>query len=98
MSARKEYPRVESAAPLDGKRLLVTFVGGVTKVYDCTPLLACGPFEPLADEAVFQCARADAHGYGVIWNDDIDLAESELWENGTQVEQAHATDEAVPRR
>jgi hypothetical protein len=94
MSARKEYPRVESVAPLKGKRLLVTFEGGATKVYDCTPLLACAPFKPLAEEALFRCARADAHGYGVVWNDDIDLAESELWENGIQVEHAHAADAA----
>jgi len=36
----------------------------------------------LENEAVFQCARPDPHGYAVIWNDDVDLAESEIWLNG----------------
>ena len=95
MSAGKEYPRVESVRPLEGKRLLVEFTNGVAKVYDCTPLLACAPFEPLADDALFRCVKADPHGYGAVWNDDIDLAESELWENGREAEQAHAA--AAPR-
>lgn len=98
MSADMQYPRVESVAPLEGKRLRVTFENGVTKVYDCTPHLSCEPFRPLADEAMFQCVKADLHGYGVVWNDDIDLAESELWENGREAEQAHAADAAEQRR
>ncbi len=97
MSAGRQYPRVESVVPLEEKRLLVTFAGGVTKVYDCTHLIECAPFKPLADEAMFRCVRADHHGYGVVWNDDIELAESELWEKGTQSERAPATDAALPR-
>ncbi len=88
MNAGKGYPRVESVQPLTGKRLLVGFANGVTKVYDCTPLLACEPFKPLADDVLFRCVKADPHGYGVVWSDDIDLAESELWENGGRAEHA----------
>jgi len=29
--------------------------------------------------------------YGVIWNDDVDLAESELWLNGRAAEQTDGT-------
>jgi len=98
MSDAKKYPRVESVEPTTGKRLIVTFTGGVRKVYDCTPLLADAPFKPLAEEAVFRGVRADPHGYGVVWNDDIDLAESELWEEGKQAQQADEADAAGPRR
>jgi hypothetical protein len=24
----------------------------------------------------------DKHGYGIVWNDELDLSESELWING----------------
>ncbi len=96
MSAGKECPRVGSVRPLDGKRLLVEFTNGVAKVYDCTPLLACAPFEPLGDDALFRCVKADPHGYGAVWNDNIDLAESELWENGEQADQANTVDAAAP--
>ena len=71
--------------PLAGKRLLVEFDNGVTKVYDCTPLLDSDVFRPLRDEVMFRQVRADDHGYAVIWTDKIDLAESELWINGASV-------------
>ena len=74
------------------------FANGVRKVYDCTPLLADAPFKPLAEEAVFRGVKADAHGYGVVWSDDIDLAESELWEKGDQGQQANAAEAAEPLR
>lgn len=76
------YPKVKAVLPLAGKRLLVEFDNGVTKVYDCKPLLDSEVFGPLRDEAVFRRVRADSHGYAVIWTDKIDLAESELWING----------------
>jgi hypothetical protein len=81
------YPRVRSVRPLAGKRLLVAFATGEERFYDCGPLLAESAFAALADETVFQQVRPDPHGYGVIWNDEIDLAESELWINGTSAEQ-----------
>jgi len=82
MTTDTTYPRIRSVKPGGGKTLLVTFENGEQKVYDCTPLLRSEPFRPLQDEATFRCAHADAHGYGVIWNDEIDLAESEIWLNG----------------
>lgn len=87
MMTATTYPRIRSVKPRCGKTLLVTFENGDLKVYDCTPLLQMEAFRPLRDEAVFRCAHADSHGYGVIWNDDIDLAESEIWINGRTPEQ-----------
>jgi hypothetical protein len=85
MATVEVYPTVKAVRPLAGKRLLVEFDNGVTKVYDCKPLLGSEVFEPLGDEAVFRQVRADDHGYAVIWTDKIDLAESELWINGAPV-------------
>jgi hypothetical protein len=79
------YPRVKAVQPLTDKRLLVTFDNGVTKVYDCKPLLDSDVFAPLWNEALFRRVRAEDHGYAVVWTDEIDLAESELWLNGTPV-------------
>ena len=87
MTIAAAYPRIRSVKTRPGKTLLVTFENGDKKVYDCTPLLRTDAFRPLQDEAIFRCAHADSHGYGVIWNDDIDLAESEIWINGRDAEQ-----------
>jgi hypothetical protein len=85
------YPRVSAVEPLVEKRLLVTFSNGVKKVYDCRPLLREDGFAVLRDEAVFRCVSADPHGYGVLWDDETDLAESELWLNGVAIERSPAT-------
>ncbi len=86
MTTTTAYPRIRSVQPRQGKTLLVTFDNGVQKVYDCTPLLKSDVFRSLEDESIFRCAHADSHGYGVIWSDDIDLAESEVWLNGHAAE------------
>jgi hypothetical protein len=86
MDTQVTYPQVRSVTPLAGKRLLVAFATGEERFYDCGPWLAESGFAALADETVFQQVRADPHGYGVLWNDEIDLAESELWINGTSAE------------
>jgi hypothetical protein len=82
----------ETIRRLANKRLLVGFASGVTKIYDCTPLLKHEPFKPLSNDAVFRSVHADPHGYGVVWTDDLDLAESELWLNGEVVEPGDPVD------
>jgi hypothetical protein len=86
MDASVIYPKIEKVEPLTHKLLLVHFQNGVKKIYDCTPLIEYPVFQPLCDDALFRCAHADPHGYGVIWNDEIDLAESEVWINGQTIE------------
>jgi len=88
------YPKASAVTPLAGKRLLVTFATGERKIYDCTPLLKEEVFRPLQNEELFRRARADKHGYGVVWNEEIDLAEGDLWVNGKPVEEVHGTRDA----
>lgn len=77
------FPKIEAVTPLPGKTLLVRFVGGVVKVYDCRPLIEREPFSSLQNESFFRQVKVDVGGYGVSWNDCIDLSESELWLRGT---------------
>ena len=77
-----EYPKVKSVAPLPRKRLRVTFTSGLSKVYDCRPLLKTGPFAPLKSDPFFARVRPAEGGYGVVWSDEVDLSECELWLHG----------------
>lgn len=86
-------PRIESAAPLEGKHLLITFVNGVQKVYDCQRLLSLDRFQLLRCEAFFKAVTVDPGGYGVAWDDEMDLSEYELWNNGVEVEPSAAARE-----
>ena len=79
------YPNVRSVATLPNKRLKVAFVSGEVKIYNCAPLIAEDAFCPLKDEAFFKNVRVDSTGYGISWNDDVDLSESELWIRGVTV-------------
>ena len=37
------------------------------------------------DEALLYAVEIDTDGYGIVWNDDIDLSCDELFENGETV-------------
>ena len=69
-------------------RLSIQFAEGVTKIYDLKPLFEKWPiFRNLKnDDTLLYSVEVDAGGYGIIWNDDIDLSCDELFENGKTVE------------
>jgi len=77
-------PKIQSVQPLEGKQLLVKFVNGVAKIYDCTQLLHLDPFKVLQNEAFFRSVKVDPGGYGISWNDEADLSEDELWINSKE--------------
>ena len=78
-------PKILSVQPLENRKLLVKFVNDVEKIYDCTPLLTLDMFRLLKNDAFFKAVKVDAGGYGISWNDAIDLSEYELWVNGAEV-------------
>lgn len=82
------FHKIKNVSPLPDYMLSVQFSEGVTKLYDMKPLFEKLPvFIPLKDDpAEFSCVSVDVGGYGIIWNDELDLSCDELWENGTTVE------------
>jgi hypothetical protein len=92
MKTELTYPRVQAVQPLPGKKLLITFSTGDARIYDCGPLLKEEAFRALADDGFFQKVRSDPHGYAVIWSDDVDLAESELWIHGKPAQPGHGSE------
>jgi hypothetical protein len=80
-----DTPKILSVQALENKNLLVKFVNGVEKLYDCNPLLRLEMFEVLKNDAFFKSVKVDSGGYGISWNDDADLSEYELWTNGVEV-------------
>jgi hypothetical protein len=82
----ESYPRINQVNALPNYRLLVTFQNGIVKEYDCTPLLEKAVFRPLREASLFNQVVVGGGGYGIVWNDDIDLSEAKLWLNGVTVE------------
>lgn len=78
------FVQVQEVKPLPAYELLVKFVSGETKKYSVQPLFnQWDPFKALAEiEGLFEQVKVDAGGYGISWNDDIDLSCNELYEHG----------------
>lgn len=81
------FHKIKNVAALPDYRLSVQFSEGVTKIYDVQPLFEKLPvFAALKDDVrTFYSVSVDIGGYGIVWNDELDLSCDELWEHGTQV-------------
>ena len=79
------FHKVKDVSVLPNLMLSVRFANGTTKTYDVKPLFAKYPaFRALEDVNLFEDVKVDVGGYGLIWNDDIDLSCDELWEHGVE--------------
>lgn len=78
------FHKIKNVTALPDYKLSVQFSEGVTKIYDVSLLFDKYPFfMPLKDdEKLYNSVEVDQGGYGVIWNDDIDISCNELWGNG----------------
>ncbi len=81
------FHKIKSVTALPDFRLSVQFSEGITKIYDIKPLFDMIPcFAALkTDIEDFYGVYVDVGGYGIVWNDDLDLSCNELWENGVEV-------------
>jgi Protein of unknown function (DUF2442) len=62
--------------------LKVTFDNNIIKYYDVSKMFHLEAFEPLKNIFLFKQVQVDSTGKAVVWNDEIDIAEYELWING----------------
>ncbi len=81
------FHKVKTVNIIPDYRLSIQFSEGVTKIYDLKPLFEKWPiFRNLKnDDTLLYSVEVDAGGYGIIWNDDIDLSCDELFENGETI-------------
>lgn len=80
------FHKVKTVSALSDYRLSVQFAEGVTKIYDVKPLFDRIPvFAELRDPEKFSRVSVDTGGYGIVWNDELDLSCDELWDNGVRV-------------
>lgn len=79
--------RIVFVKPMDNTILLATFQNGIEKTYDVKTMFAMFPQMQILekDKTLFNSVVVDAGGYGVSWNDNLDIESEEIWENGTEV-------------
>ena len=80
------FHKIKTVKPAENTVLLVCFQNGIEKIYDLKMLYNVFPqfkiFE--TDKQLFNSVKIDVGGYGISWNDDLDLDAEEIWENGTE--------------
>jgi len=82
----KGIPRIKEVIPMNDLLLLVKFDDDTSKQYDVKPLLAKYPvFQALKNPELFKKVAVDCGGFGIAWNEEIDLSEYEIWNNGIEI-------------
>ena len=82
------FHHVTEVTPIANYSLLVRFTDGKEKQYDVKPLFTeISAFQPLAYvTGLFEQVKVDTGGFGISWNDDIDLSSDELYINGRDLQ------------
>ncbi|MDR2667133.1 MAG: DUF2442 domain-containing protein [Holosporales bacterium] len=82
------FYRINSATPKSDFELLISFKNGIRKKYDVKPLFSKWPeFKTFYTVlGLFEQVKVEPGGYGVSWNDNLDLSCNELYQNGTPLE------------
>ena len=80
----EKFYKVKNVYPLPDYNLLVDFLNGETKTYNINPLFSkWDVFNSLTEiEGLYEQVKVDQEGYGISWNEFIDLSCNELYING----------------
>jgi len=76
------FPKITDVRASDNYVLLITFDNEKVKKVDLSMKLSDSRFEGLRNKVLFRNVKVDQGGYGISWNDDIDMSEYELWNEG----------------
>lgn len=81
------FHKVKNVKPLQNYIIEITFENNVIKHYNLSNLFEkWDVFQNLINiSGLFQKVKVEPGGYGISWNDEIDLSCEELWENGYEV-------------
>lgn len=81
------FYRIKSIKPIDNYKLLVTFFNDEIKEYNVDIWFDKNyDFKVLSNTTgLFEQVKIDEGGYGISWNDDLDLSCKELYFNDTSI-------------
>lgn len=83
--------RIVKVKALEKYKVLVVFQNGMEKQYNMCQMFSIIPkFKDLQTETgLFEQVVVDIGGYGISWNDELDLSAEEIWENGVATGKIH---------
>lgn len=86
--------RIKKVQVQDEFVILAVFQNGIEKAYDIRNLYSVFPQFKLLEQnqELFASVKVDAGGYGISWNDELDLEAEEIWEEGKETGKIHEMD------
>ena len=80
------FHRIKEIVSLDNLYITVIFVNGTEKIYDVRQMIKIFPqMKKLEKADLFEAAVLDPGGYGISWNDLLDIDAVALWDNGKEI-------------
>ena len=81
------FHKVNNVETLPNCVLSVKFAEGITKTYDLKPIMKkWKQFSALKEDVtLYEGVKVDQGGYGISWNDELDLSCNELFDHGKTV-------------
>lgn len=77
------FHKIKKIETLEKSILKAYFENGKIKYYDMKNVIKeIKALEPLKDQSIFEKAYVDAGGYGIVWNDEMDISSDEIYING----------------
>lgn len=78
-----EFHTIKSLTTEDDLIIKVEFTNGNNKHYDIKKLIKkYKKYKNLENIELFKKGKVDIGGYGIVWNEDLDLSSEEIWNNG----------------
>lgn len=76
------FHKIKTAAAIDDHRLYVIYQNGEIREFDINPLIKKYPiFKKLKDNpTLFESVKVDVGGYGLIWDEELDLDAEGIYE------------------
>lgn len=77
------FHKIKKVIPKDNLIIEVEFENEIKKIYDVKKVInKWSIFKNLKEKELFKKVKVDVGGYGISWNEDIDLSCEEIWKNG----------------
>ncbi|MDY6781852.1 MAG: DUF2442 domain-containing protein [Cyanobacteriota bacterium] len=89
-------PRIVSAEAIGDRTLIIKFTNLEIRKYDISELLEIPMFALLKNTKFFKNFHIEPGGYAIVWNDDLDISEYELWQNGVSVTEEEVSELHIP--
>jgi len=77
-----QYPKIKTAEAIDEYTLIVEFSNAEKRKYDVRQLFDNEMFFPLKNPHFLKNFKIDSTGCGIVWNENIDISEYEIWVHG----------------